>query len=97
LIHPEVPADEVAQAAAEAERAEAEAQALAADEAAHAADAEAARAAAEERERELDVVPWLRKLGYSAEHARAAAERCAHMTDASLQDRVKVALRYWRQ
>jgi hypothetical protein len=82
-----VPADEVAQAAAEAERA-AEAEALAADEAARAA---AARAEA------LDVVPWLQKLGYSAKHARAASELCAHIPDAPLEERVRVALRYWRQ
>jgi hypothetical protein len=38
------------------------------------------------------VVPWLRALGFSAAEARCAAERCEHMPDAPLEERVRVAL-----
>jgi hypothetical protein len=41
---------------------------------------------------ELDVIPWLRALGFRADEACHAAEACAHMIDASLEERVKVAL-----
>jgi hypothetical protein len=42
---------------------------------------------------EKDVIPWLRALGYRADQARYAAERCADMPDdASLEERVRVAL-----
>src|ERR1043166_5104238 len=39
------------------------------------------------------VIPWLRTLGYTLERARHGAELCAHMGDAPLQERLKVALR----
>ncbi len=39
-----------------------------------------------------DVVPWLRTLGLSAAEARHAAERCEEMPDASLEQRLRVAL-----
>src|SRR5205823_558390 len=59
------------------------------------AEAEArARAEAEaEAARDRDVVPWLRKLGFSLQRARHGAELCAHMPDATLEARMKVALR----
>ena len=57
------------------------------------APAEAQTGAAAEAERERDVIPWLRALGCSAERARGAAELCAHIPDAPLEERVRVALR----
>ena len=42
---------------------------------------------------ESDVIPWLRALGYSLERARHGRELCAHIPDASLEERVKTALR----
>ncbi|MEK7331437.1 MAG: hypothetical protein AAB113_11620, partial [Candidatus Eisenbacteria bacterium] len=42
---------------------------------------------------QLDVLPWLRQLGFSAEEARRGAARCAHIPDAPLDTRVRVALR----
>jgi hypothetical protein len=41
-----------------------------------------------------DVVPFLRKLGYSADRARHAAALCASMPHASLEERVRFALRH---
>jgi 5-methylcytosine-specific restriction endonuclease McrA len=72
---------EAAQRAAVEKRARATA-AAAQEEAAR----EHARHAAEE------VIPWLRALRISAEQARYAAERCKAIPDASLEDRVKLAL-----
>jgi len=43
-----------------------------------------------------DVVPWLRALGFSAAEARRAAERCEHMPDAPIEERVRIALRSFR-
>jgi 5-methylcytosine-specific restriction endonuclease McrA len=55
---------------------------------------EAARAqAAAEVARDKDVIPWLRQLGYNLRRARQGAEACAHIPDATLEERVKVALR----
>jgi len=45
-----------------------------------------ARAAAQE------VVPWLQALGFSADEARRAAARCETAIDASLEQRVRLAL-----
>jgi len=70
----------------EARRAREEARAAAAERAA----AEARKAAAQENARE--VIPWLRRLGISADHARQAAERCESIPDASLEERVRLAL-----
>jgi hypothetical protein len=59
-------------------------------------EAAAARArAAEEQAHELEVVPWLRQLGYNARESRRAAELCRNMRDASLEERVRVALSYF--
>jgi hypothetical protein len=43
-----------------------------------------------------DVVPWLRTLGFSAAEARRAAERCADIPEASMKERVRVALSSFR-
>ena len=55
-------------------------------------EAAAARAAEEEREEERDVVPWLRQLGFRADEARRAAAHCETIPDASLEERVRLAL-----
>jgi 5-methylcytosine-specific restriction endonuclease McrA len=39
-----------------------------------------------------DVAPWLRQLGFSADEARRGASQCAHMQDAPLDQRVRLAL-----
>jgi hypothetical protein len=39
-----------------------------------------------------DVVPWLRSLGCRADEARRGADACAHLPEASLEERVRVAL-----
>jgi len=41
-----------------------------------------------------DVVPWLRALGFRADEARAAAERCDVIPDAPLEQRVRFALQH---
>jgi hypothetical protein len=51
------------------------------------------REAATEIADERDVIPWLRQLGYNASRARKGADACAHIPDATLEERVKVALR----
>jgi len=60
--------------------------------------AEAARAEAEavQRAKDVDVVPWLRRLGYRATEAREAAKRCDSIPDAPLEQRIRVALSYFR-
>jgi len=50
----------------------------------------ARRAAAKEKAKE--VIPWLQALGIRADHARQAAERCESIPDASIEERVRVAL-----
>ena len=40
----------------------------------------------------LDVIPWLRQLGFKAEEARRGAARCADIPDAPLEERMRVAL-----
>jgi 5-methylcytosine-specific restriction endonuclease McrA len=55
------------------------------------ADAEAR--AREEAASERDVIPWLRELGYNAARARKGADACAHIPEAPLEERLKVALR----
>ncbi len=54
------------------------------------------RAAAAEQARERDVVPWLRALGFRADEARRAAARCEDIPNAPLEERVRLALSYWR-
>ena len=53
-----------------------------------------AQAAGAEHARELDVVPWLRQLGFRADEARRAAGFCETLPDASLEERVRAALKF---
>src|SRR5260221_6136799 len=57
------------------------------------AEADARARADAEAASKQDVVPWLRTLGFSLREARHGAELCAHMSDAPLEERMKVALR----
>jgi 5-methylcytosine-specific restriction endonuclease McrA len=43
-------------------------------------------------QRDSDVIPWLRQLGFRADEACRGAAACEHMTDAPLEVRVRVAL-----
>lgn len=56
---------------------------------ARAARTEAAKAA---QEAQKEVIPWLRALGFRADEARRAAERCGAIPDAPLEERVRLAL-----
>jgi hypothetical protein len=66
-------------------------------EAKRAAQSRAGTAAATERakERASEVIPWLRSLGFRADEARRAAERCQTVPDAPLEERVRVALSFF--
>ena len=64
--------------------------------AASVAAAQPAPASAPIEDTDRDVVPWLRALGFSAAEARRAAERCESIPDASLEERVRVALSSFR-
>src|SRR5262245_13692910 len=44
------------------------------------------------KEKAAEVIPWLRALGIRADDARRAAEPCERIPDASLEERVKLAL-----
>jgi 5-methylcytosine-specific restriction endonuclease McrA len=66
---------------------------LAATKARARAEASARARAAAGDDDETSVIPWLRTLGCTLERARHGAELCAHMGDAPLEDRLKVALR----
>jgi hypothetical protein len=55
-------------------------------------EAAAARAEEEAQTEERDVVPWLRALGFRADEARRAASACETIPDASLEERVRLAL-----
>jgi hypothetical protein len=59
------------------------------------ADAERRARAAAEQDKEHDVIPWLRQLGFTVSEAREAAAHCAHIPDASLEERVRMALSYF--
>ncbi len=61
---------------------------IAAQQSATEAQVAAARAEA------LDVVPWLRALGFRLDDARRAAAACAALPDASLEDRFRKALAF---
>jgi len=50
------------------------------------------RPVAPEPDPERDVTPWLRSLGFRADEARRAAAYCNSIPDASLEDRVRLAL-----
>jgi len=48
-----------------------------------------------ERSENMDVMPWLRALGYPADRIRRAVAQCGAMPEeATLEERVKAALRY---
>jgi len=53
-----------------------------------------AHAAAPDQTQERDVIPWLRKLGFSAAEARRAAAFCESIPDAPIEERVRVALSF---
>ncbi|HXJ69140.1 MAG TPA: hypothetical protein VNM39_09550 [Verrucomicrobiae bacterium] len=44
---------------------------------------------------QLEVIPWLRELGWREAECRIAVERCRDMADAPLEERVKGALRWF--
>ena len=46
---------------------------------------------------ENDVIPWLRRLGFSAVESREAAKLCEAVPDATLESRIRVALSYFAQ
>ena len=50
--------------------------------------------AADERAGGHDVAPWLRQLGFRADEIRRASELCESLPDASLEERVRFALRH---
>src|SRR5205814_824918 len=55
---------------------------------------EQAKAAAVAAAKKADeIIPWLRALGCSLQTARRGVERCAHIPDAPIEERMKVALR----
>jgi hypothetical protein len=58
----------------------------------NAAPASVQQTPAAEPDPDRDVVPWLRKLGFRMEEARRAAELCECRPDASLEERVRLAL-----
>src|SRR5262245_39033173 len=51
-----------------------------------------AAARQEARKKAEEVIPWLRALGINASAARNAAERCEAVPDASIEERVRLAL-----
>ncbi len=87
---------EEARRAAEGRRTAAELKARAAEETRRKAAAARARAAAAEQSEERDVVPWLRQLGFRADEARRAAARCEAIPEASLEQRLRLALTHLR-
>jgi len=52
------------------------------------------RAAAKREEDESDVIPWLRQLGFRMDQAKRAAAHCDRLEIASLEDRVRAALKF---
>ncbi|MBI5711300.1 MAG: hypothetical protein HZC42_13530, partial [Candidatus Eisenbacteria bacterium] len=91
----ETAARAVARAAAaehEAARREAAREAAAARARAEEVRTRAAAAAERARAAAAEVIPWLRRLGFRADEARRAATRCESVPDASLEERVRVAL-----
>ncbi len=57
----------------------------------HVAESRAPKPTAEP-DPERDVTPWLRSLGFRADEARRAASYCESIPDASLEDRLRLAL-----
>src|SRR5438093_13745670 len=54
--------------------------------------ARAAAAPSASAEPERDVIPWLRRLGFRTDEARRAAAVCESIPEASLEERVRLAL-----
>ena len=84
---------EARQAAAEARGAviEEQARARAEEQAKQEAEDQAKQQA---KQKASEVIPWLRALGFRADEARSRAERCESIPDASLEERVRLALSY---
>jgi 5-methylcytosine-specific restriction endonuclease McrA len=59
------------------------------------AEAREAATAAKRKQAAAEVVPYLRTLGFRADESRAAAELCEPIPEASLEQRVKLALSYF--
>jgi 5-methylcytosine-specific restriction endonuclease McrA len=59
----------------------------------HEAKAQAKAAAKAAKERAEDIIPYLRELGYPLQRARRGVELTAHIPDAPIEERMKVALR----
>ena len=55
---------------------------------------EARARAAVENDPEHSVIPWPRRLGYRLQEAREAALYSERMPDASIEERIRVALRH---
>jgi 5-methylcytosine-specific restriction endonuclease McrA len=85
-----------ARSAATEARAQVKAPAAEACDRARAAAAEAKAIAAAIQEKARGVVPFLEHLGYRATEARRAAVLCEKIPDASLGDRMRLALSYFR-
>jgi Holliday junction resolvasome RuvABC DNA-binding subunit len=43
---------------------------------------------------ELDVIPWLRQLGFRMDQAKRAAAHCETIAAETLEDRVRAALKF---
>jgi Holliday junction resolvasome RuvABC DNA-binding subunit len=61
-----------------------------------AAEARAAARVRAQAKEDKDIIGGLTTLGYSASQARSAAELCMDLHDASLEQRMRVALSYFR-
>ena len=83
-----------AQRAAEARAVAAQARAAREERASAAALDAGTRVAAQQRAQE--VIPFLRRLGFRADEARQAAAQCETIPDASLEERVRLALFHLR-
>ena len=64
-------------------------------EAARQAREQARARAAVENDPERSVIRWLRRLGFGLQQAREAAAYCERLADASLEERIRAALRYF--
>jgi hypothetical protein len=60
------------------------------------APAPAAKPAATHQTDDLDLTPWLARLGFRKDEVRRAAAHCRNLPDATLEQRVRAALSYLR-
>jgi hypothetical protein len=79
----------------ERKREQARAATAEAREAATAAKRKQAAAVAKRKQAAAEVIPYLRTLGFRADESRAAAALCEPIPEASLEQRVKLALSYF--